>query len=244
MKPRIGISTSVITDASGAFAGYDRTYVNKDYVDAVIRNGAIPIMIPFNTDPSVIEAQLEGVDALILSGGHDVWPLNYQQQPQQRLGTVFPERDLFELTLLKYAVSYNIPVLGICRGLQIMNVFFGGSLHQDLSYMDGAANILKHDQGSGPTLLTHTVRFKENSMLYKLLGDDLLVNSFHHQTLKQLGDGLIAVGHADDGVIEAVEHESLLIYGVQWHPEMLSATEKAMNAIFKQLVKWAGERHV
>ena len=141
--PIIGISSSIIVDNSGSFAGYMRAYVNKDYVDAVIRAGGVPLIIPFSVDKEVIISQAQLIDGLILSGGHDINPYNYGQEPSQKIGEIFPERDIYEMILLEESKKRDIPILGICRGFQLINVAAGGTLYQDLSLIPG--NILKHN---------------------------------------------------------------------------------------------------
>ena len=134
-KPVIGISGSLIIDSSGSFAGYKRSYVNNDYILSVIKNGGIPFIIPFNENEEVIKAQIEMVDGLLLSGGQDIAPKNYGEEPTPKLGDIFPERDDFEYGLLKAALEAKKPILGICRGSQIINTYFNGSLYEDLSYI-------------------------------------------------------------------------------------------------------------
>ena len=118
-KPIIGISSSVIVDESGSFAGYKRAYVNKDYVDAVVRAGGVPLIIPFTTNKEVIISQAQLIDGLILSGGHDVSPYNYGQEPSQKLGETFPERDTYEMILLEESKKRNIPTF---RNLQRFSI--------------------------------------------------------------------------------------------------------------------------
>ena len=127
-KPVIGISGSLIIDSSGSFAGYKRSYVNNDYILSVIKNGGIPFIIPFNENEEVVKAQIEMVDGLLLSGGQDVAPKNYGEEPTPKLGDIFPERDDFEYGLLKAALEAKKPILGICRGSQIIHKYFNGSL--------------------------------------------------------------------------------------------------------------------
>lgn len=235
-KPVIGISSSVMVDNGGMFPGYERAYVNKDYVDAVVNNGGVPFIIPLTGDKEVIKAQIEMVDALILSGGHDVYPLNYNEEPKQRIGQVFPERDYYDFELLKNAKKKGIPILGVCRGLQIMNVYEGGSLYQDLSYIDG--EVLKHSQNDRTILKTHTVELSKKSKLYKIFKlEKFLINSFHHQAINRVGKNFEVVARAKDGVIEAIEYKDYPFYvGVQWHPEMLAKTDDLMKKLFKEFI--------
>jgi len=223
-KPIIGISSSVIVDESGSFAGYKRAYVNKDYVDAVVRAGGVPLIIPFTTDKEVIISQAQLIDGLILSGGHDVSPYNYGQEPNQKLGETFPERDTYDMTLLEESKKRNIPIMGICRGFQLINVAAGGTLYQDLSLIPG--NVLKHFQGSKPTL--------------KTLGKETMVNSFHHQALDKVADEFRVVARASDGVVEAIEHKTYkFLVAVQWHPEMLAVECEKARELFVRFIEEA-----
>lgn len=236
-KPVIGISGSEIIDNSGDFPGYRRSYVNEDYVDSVIKNGGIPFIIPFSENDEVIKMQLDNVQGLILSGGHDVDPLLYGEQPMQKIGTTWPARDHFDMLLLKLAEQKRIPVLGICRGAQIINVAHGGSLYQDLSYRKEFT--LKHEQGTTPDLPTHGMHVEQDSKLAKILGKtDFLVNSFHHQVIKDVAPDLHVSAIAADGVVEGLESDNGLVMAVQWHPEMLHNNPKAefMNNLFKFVV--------
>lgn len=235
----VGISGSIIVDEGGIFPGYRRSYVNEDYVSSVINNGGIPFILPLTTDESIIETYVEKIDALILSGGHDVYPINYKEEPLQKLGEVYPDRDYFDFKLLEYAIKKDIPILGICRGFQIINVYNGGSLYQDLSYR--SENTFKHNQGHSSDLVTHTITIKKDTKLFSLIEKEkILVNSFHHQVLNKIGDGLEVSAKAEDGVVEAIEHKNYkFMLGVQWHPEMLHKKEKLMNNIFKELIEQA-----
>ena len=234
----IGISSSIIVDNSGSFAGYKRAYVNKDYVDAVIRAGGVPLIIPFSTDKEVIISQAQLIDGLILSGGHDINPYNYGQEPSQKIGETFPERDTYEMILLEESKKRNIPILGICRGFQLINVAAGGTLYQDLSLIPG--NILKHNQVSNPTLKTHKVEIKENSFISSIFGKETMVNSFHHQAIDKVADDFIVVARASDGVVEAIEHKTYkFLVAVQWHPEMLAVNCEKARELFSKFVEEA-----
>jgi len=234
----IGISSSIIVDNSGSFAGYKRAYVNKDYVDAVIRAGGVPLIIPFSTDKEVIISQAQLIDGLILSGGHDISPYNYGQEPSQKIGETFPERDTYEMILLEESKKRNIPILGICRGFQLINVAAGGTLYQDLSLIPG--NILKHNQVSNPTLKTHKVEIKENSFISSIFGKETMVNSFHHQVINKVANDFIVVAKARDGVVEAIEHKTYkFLVAVQWHPEMLAVECEKARELFTRFIEEA-----
>lgn len=237
-RPIIGISSSVIVDEAGSFAGYKRAYVNKDYVDAVVRAGGVPLIIPFSTDKEVIISQAQLIDGLILSGGHDINPYNYGQEPSQKIGEIFPERDTYEMILLEESKKRNIPILGICRGFQLINVAAGGTLYQDLSLIPG--NILKHNQVSNPTLKTHKVEIKENSFISSIFGKETMVNSFHHQVINKVANDFIVVAKASDGVVEAIEHKTYkFLVAVQWHPEMLAVNCEKARELFSKFVEEA-----
>ncbi len=235
-RPIIGISTSMIVDKDSMFPGYKRIYVNKDYIDSVIQAGGVPLMLPFCEDKTTILSQAELIDGLILTGGHDVFPHNYGEEPHQKCGEVFPERDEFDYTLLKIAKSKKIPILGICRGMQIINTFEGGTLYQDLSLAQG--DILKHWQGSNPTLKTHKVTIDSGSILSEVYPKEIMVNSFHHQILKSVAQGYKVIAQANDGVVEAIFNENYpFLLGVQWHPEMLHAVCEETQKLFELFVK-------
>lgn len=235
-RPVIGISTSILIDGGGMFPGYHRSYVNRDYVRSVLAAGGIPVMLPMSDDKEAIETALSLCNGLILSGGQDVYPLNYGQEPHRNLGEVCPERDTFDFELYRLAKEKNMPILGICRGSQIIAAAEGGCLYQDLGEFDGA---LKHSQGHSPSMPSHHVSIEKGTKLHDIMGEDrIAVNSFHHQIIKEAGDEMIVTAKADDGVIEALEHKSAkFIIAVQWHPEMMHATDEHMLNLFKALVE-------
>lgn len=237
-KPVIGISGSFIIDNGGSFPGYRRSYVNEDYVNSVIKNGGIPYIIPFSLDKEIILEQIKNVDGLILSGGHDVTPKFYKEEPMQKLGGISQDRDIFDFELLRNAKELNKPVLGICRGFQIMNVYFGGNLYQDLSYDKNV--FIKHDQVNSPSMVSHSIDVTKDSLLESLIGNDnVMVNSFHHQIVKDVAKGFEIGAKSKDGVVESIENKDLRMIGVQWHPEMLHNSVEIMNELFKFVIKEA-----
>lgn len=237
-KPVIGISANVLTLDNGA----ERAAVSTDYIKVVAEAGGIPVILPVITDPASIKRQLQIIDGLILSGGYDVDPLLFGEQPAEKLGYVSPERDLHEIELVKAAAFAKMPVLGICRGIQLINIAFGGTIYQDLSDVPG---VIKHMQNSKNYVPTHTVEIVEKSVLGNILGSKAVVNSFHHQAVKSAAPGFIVTARTLDGVIEAIENpESEFFVGVQWHPEMMASSQPGMLKLLKNFINAAAEYSV
>ncbi|MCR8746256.1 gamma-glutamyl-gamma-aminobutyrate hydrolase family protein [Romboutsia lituseburensis] len=239
--PIIGISGSLIIDQGGMFPGYERAYVNNDYIQSVAMCKAIPYIVPIINDEELIRDQVANIDALILSGGHDINPLLWKEEPHNKLGDILPKRDTFDMRLLKIALEMKKPILGICRGEQVINVGEGGSLYQDLSLMDGA--YIKHNQQHLPNVSTHTAYIKEGTKLYEILGEEeILINSFHHLGVNKLAPGYIISATAKDGVVEAIEKKGdHFVIGIQWHPEMMTKDCPKMQKLFMALVKEASK---
>lgn len=240
-NPVIGISGSLIIDEGGMFPGYERAYVNNDYIQSVAMSKAIPYILPIINDDELIREQVSNIDGLILSGGHDINPLLWSEEPHQKLGSILPKRDSYDTKLLKIAIEMKKPILGICRGEHLINVAEGGSLYQDLSLMEGT--YIKHNQQHLSNIPTHTVDIKEGTKLFEILGEKtLLVNSFHHLGVKKVAPGYIVSATAKDGVVEAIEKEGEdFVIGLQWHPEMMTKENPMMQKIFKALVKEASK---
>lgn len=238
-KPIIAISGSIFKEKQGEFANYPRAFLNEDYIQAIIQNGGIPFIIPINENHEDLKFLLENVDGLILSGGYDVYPYHYGEEPHFLLEETNRERDLFEYELLKQAILMNIPILGICRGLQLINTYFGGTLYQDLTLSN---TFLKHNQINNPTSATHSIQIERNTNLYHIIQEDeYFVNSFHHQVIKKLGEDLIVSARSSDKHIEAIESLRYPIIAVQFHPEMMFKVDEKMNEIFKWFINRAGQ---
>lgn len=222
MAPVIGITTRQRDVQSSAGTSPTHT-LNRAYTLAVERAGGIPMLLT-SQDPSGAPQIVDRIQGLILSGGGDIEPGHYGGSDHEALYGIEPDRDRFEFALVAEAKARRIPVLAICRGMQVVNVALGGSLHEDiLDGVDGA-----HDHFLSGDSVYETpinVRVDDTCRLGRMLGQtDFGVNSIHHQSVRQVAPELRAVGWGEDGVIEAVEHqdESWQLLGVQWHPEYLS----------------------
>lgn len=216
--------------------GLERAYVNDDYIKAVEKAGGTPLILPVIDNIQNIKKQIELCEAIVISGGQDIHPIFYNEEPNQKLGLVYSRVDEYQLNLAKIALEYNKPILGICRGHQLLNIACGGTLYQDLSEIKG--DILKHFQQGKRYDYSHKISINKNSILGNLLGEERLVNSFHHQCIKELGKGLKISAVATDGVIEAIEmEEKKFVMGVQWHPEMMVTESDEMLIIFDKLMK-------
>jgi putative glutamine amidotransferase len=190
------------------------------YPEAIERAGGIPIIVPL-LRPEAIESLLDRVDGVCLPGGPDLQPSAYGQEPHSELGPTEPRVDAVELALVRAADRRNLPILGICRGMQALNVARGGTLHQHLP--DVVGDRLEHRQSEHGSVTTHKVETAPHSRLRATFGGPKLeVNSFHHQAVQTLGRDLVATAWAEDGTIEAVENPGeRFVLGVQWHAEGL-----------------------
>lgn len=242
-KPIIGITCNTTLSEVPLFPGMYRSFVNSDYIISVSKAGGIPILLPPVADYTAVCEQVGAVDGLILSGGQDIDPSLYGEEPLEKLGVVNRDRDNHELQVVKAAKELHKPMLGICRGIQLINVAYGGTLHQDVSHIEGC--FIKHFQSATQRdALWHTVNIEPASVLADIIGEDALrVNSYHHQALKTVAPEFIVTALTKDGVIEAVERRGKhFVLGVQWHPEVLAENIPSMLAIFEALVKEAGKR--
>ena len=218
--------------------GAERTGLNAAYVRAVAAAGAVPVMLSPLMGHSYAARALDGVDGLVLTGGEDVDPAWYQTQPHPRLNPPSRERDLFELALFAAARQRELPILGICRGIQLVNVALGGTLYQDLpSERPGPVD---HDPEGARTARTHAVRLQPGSLAAEALGATTVrVNSFHHQAVRDLAPKLVASGWSEDGLVEVVEggEGQPWLLAVQWHPEEMHADVQGRDlGLFRALV--------
>jgi len=232
--PLIGVTTS----AERTPKGVDRAFLNAAYVRAIERAGGIPVLLtPFHA-PAAIEALWPRLDGLLLTGGGDIAPARFREPAHPETSLISEERDALELDLVtRRAVDEGVPLLAICRGLQVLNVALDGTLHQHVPDVYGAE--LKHAQEDMRNARTHGVTVARGSRLAEVVGaTELRVNSFHHQAINRLGDGLEAVAWSEDKLIEAVELPGApgFVLAVQWHPEELVEVDEAARRLFAALI--------
>ena len=241
-KPLIGISAYDYV-RPGVGWRYDICYARNAV--AIETAGGLPVLIPSRVSADVLRGIYERLDAVLLPGGGDINPDNYQDRPRTELKHVDDTRDAMELNLTRWAADDDLPVLGICRGIQVMNVALGGSLTQDIPSMlttDYRHNI---EHGQEPrNLILHDVTVKADTRLRSILGEESVqVNSIHHQAIKDLAPDLIDVAYAPDGIIEGVElPDRHFFMAVQWHPEDLTDDDERMRNLFKAFVDAASQR--
>jgi putative glutamine amidotransferase len=236
MHPIIGV-TSQPKPTRGSSGDLDSHVIGHTYTDAVLRAGGLPVVlmpVPNENVPAIIDR----LDGLVLSGGGDIGPQRYGEEPHPTVRRVNAERDEFEIALTRAALEHHLPVLAICRGLQIVNVAFGGTLIQDIPSTTGSIDhtVIGHAVYDGH----QPVVVESNSLIAKATGaTDLMVNSIHHQAVKDLAPGFRAVAWAGDGIIEGIEHEDERwpLLAVQWHPEYLSSnSDEASHRLFEGFI--------
>ncbi len=216
---------------------------NQAYVRAVERAGGVPLLLPPFEHPESLIIVRERLDGLLLTGGGDLDPALYGEQPVPECGAPEPERDIAEMDLTRWALDAGLPVLGVCRGLQLLNVACGGSLYQDLATQ--RPNARKHDMTAFPrSHLAHTIDIQPDSRLAAITGVTRHhVNSLHHQAISHVGLGLEITAWSEDGIAEAVElRDHPFALAVQYHPEELEPTDEASQRLFAAFVQACRER--
>jgi putative glutamine amidotransferase len=235
-RPVIGIATQTLPAIPGERQAC--WLMGRSYIEELRKVGALPWLIPLVPhDPDTLSAIFDRLDGVFVTGGVDVDPSHYGEAKTPLCGTTDTDRDAVEIALLKHATERGLPVLAVCRGLQILNVAFGGTLYQDVAAQVPAA--LKHDffptpQQPSRQYLAHDVTVKASSRLGHILGEGVVpVNSMHHQAIKTLAPNLMPTAYAPDGIIEGVEGGgSSYLVAVQWHPEELTDSHPGMARLF------------
>ena len=247
-RPTIGITTQTLEPPATPGQLLPRCWVmSQRYVRVLAAAGAVPWVIPLlEGDEPTLRAIYEQLDGLFLPGGVDVDPAAYGEARGPHCGPIDPARDWAELRLVRWALDEGKPLLAVCRGAQLLNVAFGGTLYQDVAAQYPGA--LKHDHfptdGRRRDDLAHTVRIAAGSRLARLLdAETLSVNSMHHQGIARLAPGLVAVAASADGLVEGVETaDGQFVLGVQWHPEDLVDADPRMRRLFTELISAAAAR--
>ncbi len=232
MKPLIGITSSMEVD--------EMYYMTaSDHVKVIEQAGGLPLILPYWKKDEDLQRMVDTLDGLYVTGGYDINPILFGEEPHQKLGTVIPLRDTFEISLVKQMLTANKPIFAVCRGCQLLNVAVGGDMYQDIyAQIDG--QLLQHTQRAPKGHGSHYVEVLKGSLLSQLTGvDKLLVNSRHHQANRNVVAPLKVSGKATDGIIEAIESKDhSFVLGVQWHPEnMAMANDEISQAIFQGFIQ-------
>lgn len=238
MKPVIGVTPSM------EVAGTEYK-TNKDYIEAITQMGGIPLILPYLTDEVSITTIIEKIDGLYATGGYDIDPTLFGEEPHPQLGTIIPERDEFETLLIKELLKEKKPLLAVCRGAQILNIVVGGDMYQDINEQIDTP-LIQHQQSAPSGHGSHFVTVEKNSLLYNLTKtEQLKVNSRHHQANRHVPDSYLISGRSSDGVIEAIESKAdKFVLGLQWHPEnmFVKKGDQAAKKIFKGFITACEER--
>lgn len=240
-RPLIGVPTG--REKSQRFYGLPLYIMNQTYVRVLEQLGALPVMIPLQMTEATLRGIYARLDGLFLPGGEDVDPSSYGAERHAQLGPTDKERDRTELLLTTWALNDGMPVFGVCRGVQVINVVCGGTLYQDLHSQ--RPDLAKHDYFP-PNFerfrIVHRIEIELDSRLVEALGEVHEVNSMHHQGIDRLGRQLRAVATAEDGLVEAVElPDRPYVLGVQWHPEELAKTDLHSSALFGGFIRAASQ---
>lgn len=235
-KKVIGITANIVENSNVPYFDNSKLLrVFAEYSDSVISAGGIPIIIPVTTDREVLDSYIGMIDGLIITGGYDVDPIRYNEEPHKKLEGISKIRDDYEFYLMEKAENEKKSVLGICRGYQVINVAFGGTLYQDISLVENS--YVKHRQEAACEDVTHSVDIEKDTILFNIFGAKALVNSFHHLAMKDVASGFKVSARSKDGIVEAIERDDEnLIMGVQWHPECLTKHDKNMLKLFSYFI--------
>lgn len=236
MKPVVGITLSMEPD--------EKFYsVHSDNPKAIMRSGGVPILLPYYGANKDIEQIAQTIDGLVTTGGDDIDPTFFGEEPHRKLGPVVAARDQFEIAITKQMLKLNKPILGICRGAQILNIAAGGDMYQDI-YDQIDNELLQHAQTAPRGHGSHYVNVLESSLLHKITNSNKIrVNSRHHQANRKVPDHFQICGTASDGVVEAIESKDhKFALGLQWHPEsMLSVDDDISMRIFSEFLQACSE---
>ena len=229
MKPVIGLVPLVDTQR-------DSYWMLPGYMKGIQTAGGLPVMLPLEAAPEDLSDLSRHLDGFLFTGGQDVSPDMYHEEMQPFCGETCPERDRLERLLFAQALKEHKPVLGICRGIQLINVLMGGTLYQDLPRQHPSC--IEHHGQPPYDRPVHSIHIEKGTPLYRLCGDEMRVNSYHHQAIRTLAPGLRKMAEAEDGIIEAVYcPDAAFLWGVQFHPEFSWQTDNQCQLIFDEFVR-------
>ena len=211
MKPIIGITPEIAEDG--------KVSLNYAYTHAIEAAGGIPLVLPCTEDEGLLDRLANLCHGFCFSGGEDIEPARYGEEKHPKCGAPALRRDAFDFAMFRKALATGKPILGICRGGQLINVALGGTLWQDLPSQCGTVH-------SGGHTCVHKTKLVEGTLLHRLYGDEMTTNSYHHQAIDRVAEGFRVTATAEDGTIEALSHETLPIGGTQWHPERMTGVER------------------
>lgn len=223
----------------------DEIYMRPAYLKAIRAAGGTPVILPLEPDEAELSHLAEAFDGFLFTGGPDVHPFFFGEETQRHCGNVSLKRDHMELTLLKLVMDAQKPILGICRGIQLLNIGLGGNIYQDLPSQFPEDFPVAHTQPFDYAIPSHTVTVTPGTLLARLADSDILrVNSMHHQAICKVAPGLTASGHAPHGLVECVEMPEYPTFflGVQWHPEYLWEQDVAAKRLFAEFVRAAADQ--
>jgi putative glutamine amidotransferase len=239
MRPVIGITCSLGGETLGGTSYFlERNIVGLGYVRAIEHVGGTPIALPHVRESACLDGYLGLLDGLLLPGGGDIDPLLFGQEPHPQLGGVDRQRDDLELELTRKALEQDMPIFGICRGSQILNVAAGGTLYQDIA-AEMPQPTLSHNQKGAGWYASHTIDIVPDSQMHRIIGATTArVNSFHHQAIRDVPEGFVATAHAKDSVIEAIESRThRFALGVEYHPELMWERHPEALNLFVAFIK-------
>jgi putative glutamine amidotransferase len=230
-KPVIGLSCSYEKDDKN-----HRIFLNHDYLNAIRHFGGIPVVLPSEGSPEELTYLVSQCDGILLTGGMDIEPSLFGEEKWNDTVETTPDRDRSEALILNLAQQRALPILGICRGIQMLNVYFGGNLYQDIPTQ--APSQVTHSMGAALGKTCHSCHLTPGTPLQRLLGrDEIPVNSFHHQAVREVAPGFEVMGRCEDGIIEAMyDPTHPFCWAVQWHPERIWEAEDSSAAIFQAFI--------
>jgi len=217
----------------------NRLYLKDGYFEAVNQVGGLAFVLSITKDDEIIEEYIDACDGFLLTGGPDLDPKHYGELILPYNKEISPIRDHMEIQIAKKAIELKKPLLGICRGIQVMNVALGGSLYQDIFSQIKQKELIQHDQNAPNWYPTHEIIIEKNSWVWKTFSEKekVSVNSFHHQSVKEVAPGFKITSITSDGIIESIEYcEHPFAVGIQWHPELMWKEDRQYLNIFKELV--------